>query len=99
MSSSAVYDLSTTTLRPAVWTSADAAGLPIFPGLLRYEEAATGEIRHAIRFTVQRAYVAPARHLGTRQTPACLPSGARLRLRASFPEARTAARPWRSCGP
>ena len=90
VSSSAVYDLSRTTLRPAGWTSADAAGLPMFPGLLRYEEAATGEIRHAIRFTVQRAqraYVAPARHLGTRQAPACLPYGARLRLRASFPEA------------
>ncbi len=90
VSSSAVFDLSRTTLRPAGWTSADAAGLPIFPGLLRYDEAATGEIRHAIRFTVpraQRAYVVPARHLGTRRTAACLPYGARLRLRASFPEA------------
>jgi hypothetical protein len=90
VSSSAVYDLSKTTLRPAGWTSADAAGLPMFPGLLRYDEAATGEIRHAIRFTVpraQRAYVTPARHLGTRQTPACLPYGARLRLKASFSEA------------
>src|SRR5262249_36185696 len=68
--------------------------LPIFPGLLRYEEAASGEIRHAIRFTVQRAqraYVAPARHLGTQESPACLPYGARLRLRASFPEARARA--------
>ena len=90
VSSSAVYDLSKTTLRPAGWTSADAAGLPMFPGLLRYDEAATGEIRHAIRFTVpraQRAYVTPARHLGTQRTPACLPYGARLRLQASFPEA------------
>ena len=90
VSSSAVYDLSKTTLRHTGWTSADAAGLPIFPGLLRYDEAATGEIRHAIRFTVaraQRAYVAPARHLGTQQTAACLPYGARLRLKASFPEA------------
>ena len=88
--SGAVFDLTSNALRPEGWTSADAAGLPMFPGLLRYEEAATGEIRHAIRFTVQRAqraYVAPARHLGTRQTPACLPYGARLRLRASFPEA------------
>ena len=62
----------------------------MFPGLLRYDEAASGEIRHAIRFTVpraQRAYVAPARHLGTRQTPACLPYGARLRLKASVSEA------------
>ena len=90
VSSSAIFDLTKTTLRPAGWTSADAAGLPIFPGLLRYDEAATGEIRHAIRFTVQRAqraYVAPARHLGTQENPACLPYGARLRLRASFPEA------------
>ncbi len=90
VSSSAVYDLSKTTLRPAGWTSADAAGLPMFPGLLRYDEAATGEIRHAIRFTVpraQRAYVVPARHLGTQRTAACLPYGARLRLRASFSEA------------
>ena len=89
VSSSAIFDLMRTTLRPAGWTSADAAGLPIFPGLLRYDEAASGEIRHAIRFTVQRAqraYVAPARHLGTQENPACLPYGARLRLRASFPE-------------
>jgi hypothetical protein len=89
VSSSAIFDLMRTTLRPAGWTSADAAGLPIFPGLLRYDEAASGEIHHAIRFTVQRAqraYVAPARHLGTQENPACLPYGARLRLRASFPE-------------
>jgi len=89
VSSSAIFDLMRTTLRRAGWTSADAAGLPIFPGLLRYDEAASGEIRHAIRFTVQRAqraYVAPARHLGTQENPACLPYGARLRLRASFPE-------------
>ena len=89
VSSSAIFDLMKTSLRPAGWTSADAAGLPIFPGLLRYDEAATGEIRHAIRFTVQRAqraYVTPARHLGTQENPACLPYGARLRLRASFPE-------------
>lgn len=90
VSSSAIFDLSRTTLRPAGWTSADAAGLPLFPGLLRYEEALTGEIRHAIRFTVQRAqrgYVNPARHLGPQRNAACLPYGARLRLRASFPEA------------
>jgi hypothetical protein len=89
VSSSAIFDLMRNSLRPAGWTSADAAGLPIFPGLLRYDEAASGEIRHAIRFTVQRAqraYVAPARHLGTQENPACLPYGARLRLRASFPE-------------
>jgi len=89
VSSSAIFDLMRTSLRPAGWTSADAAGLPIFPGLLRYDEAASGEIRHAIRFTVQRAqraYVAPARHFGTQENPACLPYGARLRLRASFPE-------------
>jgi Fibronectin type III domain len=89
VSSSAVWDLGRNQRRPAGFTSADAAGLPILPGLLRYDEAATGEIRHAIRFTVsraQRAYVAPASHLGTQRTPACLPYGARLRLRASFDE-------------
>ncbi len=89
VSSSAVWDLARNQRRPAGWTSADAAGLPILPGLLRYDEASTGEIRHAIRFTVsraQRAYIAPASHLGTQQRPACLPYGARLRLRASFDE-------------
>jgi len=86
--SGAIFNLKSNTLRPATWTSADAAGLPIFPGLLRWEEVASGEIRHAIRFTVpqtQKAYVWPARHyassLSGTQYP---PMGARFRLRASF---------------
>ena len=63
--SGAIFNLLSNALRPVTWTSADAAGLPIFPGLLRYDEMLTGEIRHAIRFTVpqtQKAYVWPARH-------------------------------------
>src|SRR5215207_4630157 len=86
--SGAVYDLNSNALRPAGWTSADAAGLPIFPGLVRYDEAVTaGEIRHALRFTVartQRAYVHPARHWASTTTdPNAPPMGIRLRLKAS----------------
>jgi hypothetical protein len=84
-SSGARYDLRSNALRPAGWTSADAAGLPILPGLLRYDEVASGEIRHALRFTVartQRAYIAPARHQAGRADPALPPMGARFRLRA-----------------
>ena len=61
----AVYDLSSHDLRPDGWTSGDAAGLPILPGLIRYDEVAAGEIHHAIRFTVpetQSAHIWPARH-------------------------------------
>jgi Bacterial Ig-like domain (group 2) len=86
--SGAIYNLSSDVLRPAGWTSADAAGLPIFPGLLRYDEIAAGEIRHAIRFTVpqtQRAYVWPARHVASTLTGTQYPPmGARFRLKASF---------------
>jgi len=63
--SGAIFDLKSNALRPAGWTSADAAGLPIFPGLMRYDEVAAGEIRHAIRFTVpqtRNTYIWPARH-------------------------------------
>jgi hypothetical protein len=84
-SSGARYDLRSNALRPAGWTSADAAGLPILPGLLRYDEVASGEIRHALRFTVaktQRAYVSPARHQAGRADPSLPPMGARFRLRA-----------------
>lgn len=84
-SSGARYDLRANTLRPAGWTSADAAGLPILPGLLRYDEVASGEIRHALRFTAsktQRAYLAPARHQAGRADPTLPPMGARFRLRA-----------------
>ncbi len=86
--SGAIFDLSSHTLRPAEWTSADAAGLPILPGLVRYDEVATGEIRHALRFTVlqtRRAYVWPARHFASYLTGAEYPPmGQRFRLRADF---------------
>lgn len=87
--SGAVYDLSSHALRPAGWTSADAAGLPILPGLVRYDEVAAGEINHALRFTAprtQRAYLWPARHFASNITdPSYPPMGARFRLRADFP--------------
>ncbi len=100
--SGAVFDLGSNALRPAGWTSADAAGLPILPGLARYEEAAAGEIRHALRFTAartQKGYVAPARHFASSLTSDGVPPmGARARLKASVdlsamtPQARTVAR-------
>src|SRR5438093_13294989 len=74
--------------RPFTWTSADAAGLPILPGLARYDEVAAGAIDHALRFTVQRtrrAYVYPARHYASTLTdPNLPPMGLRVRLKASF---------------
>ncbi len=87
--SGAVFDLNSNALRPAGWTSADAAGLPIFPGLVRYDEVVgQGEIRHALRFTVERsrrAYVSPARHLASDETdPNLPPMGMRVRLKASY---------------
>lgn len=86
--SGAVFDLRANSLRPETWTSADAAGLPILPGLVRYDEVTTGAIRHAIRFTAahtQRAFVWPARHYASSSTdPARPPMGQRFRLRASF---------------
>ncbi len=85
--SGAIYDLRSNALRPAGWTSADAAGLPILPGLARYDEVAAGEIRHALRFTVQRtqrAYVWPARHYASsRRDTALPPMGQRFRLKAN----------------
>lgn len=100
--SGAVFDLTSNDLRPAGWTSADAAGLPIFPGLARYEEAAAGEIRHALRFTAartQRGYVYPARHFASSITePDVPPMGARARLKVSVdlssmaPQAQVVAR-------
>ena len=89
----AVFHLDSNNVRPAAqpgWTSADAAGLPIFPGLARYEEAALGPggIRHALRFTVQRtrrAYVAPATHWASTNTdPSVPPMGMRVRLKAGY---------------
>jgi len=87
--SGAVFDLTSNALRPAGWTSADAAGLPIFAGLVRYDEVVErGEINHALRFTVsrtRRAYIAPATHYASSDTdPALPPMGLRVRLRADF---------------
>ncbi|MBJ7331604.1 MAG: hypothetical protein JHC95_17045 [Solirubrobacteraceae bacterium] len=86
--SGAVYDLRSNKQRPAGWTSADAAGLPILPLLARYDEVAAGEIRHALRFTVSRSqagYVAPARHLASSdRSPKLPPMGLRLRLKRSY---------------
>jgi hypothetical protein len=86
--SGAVWNLNTGALRPAGWTSADAAGLPILPGLVRYDEVKSGQITHALRFTVsrtQKGYVLPATHWASSYTDAdLLPMGARLRLRADF---------------
>lgn len=87
VSSSARWDLNVNATRPAGWTSADAAGLPILPGLLRYEEVASGAIRHALRFTVphvRQAYVAPASHCGQYADASLPPYGTRARLRADF---------------
>lgn len=86
--SGAIFDLNSNLLRPAGWTSADAAGLPILPGLVRYDEVASGEISHAIRFTAdatQKAYVWPARHYASSITdPDYPPMGLRVRLKANF---------------
>lgn len=91
--SGAVFDLNSNQLRPAGWTSADAAGLPIFPGLVRYDEVfEQKEITHALRFTAQltrRAYVHPARHFASSNTdPNLPPMGMRVRLKASFDVSR-----------
>ena len=86
--SGAIWSLKSNKLRPAGWTSADAAGLPILPGLARYDEVARGQIDHALRFTVsrtRRAYVWPARHFASDATdPSLPPMGLRVRLRADF---------------
>ena len=86
--SGAVWDLSAEEQRPWGWTSADAAGLPIFPGLVRYDEVAAGQIRHAIRFTVSKSKAAmtpPASHFaGNSSDPNAPPMGMRIRLKATF---------------
>jgi hypothetical protein len=86
--SGAVFDLGSNALRPDGWTSADAAGLPILPGLAKCEEAMSGEITHALRFTVsrtQKAYVYPATHYASSYTdPAYPPMGLRFRLKANY---------------
>lgn len=86
--SGAIFDLNTDAPRPAGWTSADAAGLPIFPGLVRYDEVVgQKKIPHALRFTIvrsRRAYCAPARHFASSKTdPNLPPMGMRVRLKAS----------------
>jgi hypothetical protein len=100
--SGAVWSLRSDHLRPAGWTSADAAGLPIFPGLARWDEVSRGVIDHALRFTApetRRAYVYPARHYASSSNdPSLTPMGLRVRLKASvnissFPkQARVVAR-------
>jgi hypothetical protein len=87
--SGAVFDLGSNALRPAGWTSADAAGLPIFPGLVRYDEVfgPNAGIHHALRFTVgctRRSYVWPARHQAGVAVPSCPPMGARFRLKGGY---------------
>ncbi|MBA3823781.1 MAG: hypothetical protein H0X24_07745 [Ktedonobacterales bacterium] len=85
--SGARWQLTSNALRPATWTSADAAGLPILPGLVRYDEVASGAIRHALRFTVahtQNTFIWPARHQAGTSGSAFPPMGLRLRLKASF---------------
>src|SRR3954452_21901689 len=86
--SGAVFNLRSNALRPATWTSADAAGLPIVPGLLRLDEVQSGRVDHAIRFTAQRtdrSFVWPARHqAGAAPDPNLPPMGARFRLRGDF---------------
>lgn len=86
--SGATWDLRSNALRPAGWTSADAAGLPILPGLVRYDEVAAGAIAHALRFTTdqtRRAYIYPALHFASSSTSTSLPPmGLRVRLKASY---------------
>ncbi len=86
--SGATWDLRSNALRPRTWTSADAAGLPILPGLLRWDEVASGHVDHAIRFTTnvtRRAFIWPARHqAGSTNDAAFPPMGARFRLKASY---------------
>lgn len=86
--SGAIFDMASNAQRPLYWTSADAAGLPIFPGLVRYDEVHAGSIDHALRFTVshsRKAFVDPARHWASSDTSASLPPmGMRVRLKASF---------------
>jgi hypothetical protein len=87
--SGAIFDLTSNKLRPDYWTSADAAGLPILPGLVRYDEAVLQqEVNHAFRFTVQstqRAFIHPATHYASSNTdPNAPPMGLRVRLKANF---------------
>jgi hypothetical protein len=106
--SGATWDLRSNRLRPRGWTSADAAGLPILPGLARYDEVAHGAIRHALRFTVpatRSAFVWPARHFAsTDPSPSLPPMGLRVRLKKSVslrglpPQARIVAQAMKAYG-
>lgn len=84
--SGAIWDLNSNALRPETWTSADAAGLPILPGLVRYDEIMAGEIKHALRFTVENTagFIWPARHLTSDPREGIPPMGARFRLKADY---------------
>ena len=84
--SGAIWDLNSNALRPETWTSADAAGLPILPGLARYDEIAAGEIQHALRFTAEdtAGYIWPARHQTSDPQRGIPPMGARFRLKADY---------------
>jgi hypothetical protein len=86
--SAAIWDLLSNEQRPYTWTSADAAGLPIFPGLVRYDEVAAGQVHHAFRFTLQHsspAFIPPASHWASNSSNAsAAPMGMRMRLKASF---------------
>jgi hypothetical protein len=85
--SGAIWSLTSDTLRPAGWTSADAAGLPILPGLVNYDEVSSGSMDHAIRFTAQctqQAYIWPGRHQAGQPNGTCPPMGARFRLAQNF---------------
>jgi hypothetical protein len=87
----AVFDLASNSLRPEHWTSADAAGLPMLPGLIRYEDIADGALRHAVRFTAQctqRGYIYPAVHQAGVANSNCPPMGARFRLKATYDTSR-----------
>ena len=90
--SGATWDLRSNALRPAGWTSADAAGLPILPGLVRYDEVAAGAIKHALRFTTNRTrttYIYPARHeAGESNASSLPPMGLRVRLKATYDTSR-----------
>ncbi len=84
--SGAIWDLNSNALRPETWTSADAAGLPILPGLVRYDEIDAGEIKHALRFTAEETagYIWPARHQTSDPQNGVPPMGARFRLKADY---------------